>query len=57
MLPPMEVEEIVFGDTKRGDNECDNLAFTHTPSITSEFAERKDPMDGFQADFPNNLPQ
>jgi len=53
----MEVEEIVFGDTKRGDNECDNLAFTHTPSITSEFAERKDPMDGFQADFPNNLPQ
>ena len=36
MLPPMgkEVEEIVFRDTKRGDNECDNLPFTHTLSIT-----------------------
>jgi len=51
------VEEIVFGDGKRDDNECDNLAFTHTPSITGEFAERKDPMDDFQARFLNSLLQ
>lgn len=43
MLPPMgkEVEEIVFRDTKRGDNECDNLPFTHTPSITFEWLREK----------------